>query len=310
MRFVKIVTKYTTLWVILGAVLAFVTPDTFKSFGGSIPFLLGIIMLGMGISMTPNDFKLVFTQPRNVIIGVLMVYAFMPLVALGLGTALQLPAALTVGLVLLGCSCTGTTSNIMTFLANGDKALTVTISSISTMAAPVLTPALLMFYVGKYMPIDAAGLFMSIIKVVIVPIALGLLIHKFFNNHMNTINTIIPLASVVSLICIIAIVVSLNVERLSGVAGMAFLVCILYTSAGMAIGYIISRLLRMKSDKRKAYTFVCGVQQTALSVTLAITYFDPMSAIPPAILIVWTTVFGTLIASIWKGRTKSEDHAA
>lgn len=223
MGVVKFITKYTTLWVILGAAVAFVTPETFKGFGGTIPFLLGIIMLSMGLSMTPG---------------------------------------------------------------------------------------LLMLYVGKYMPIDAVGLFMSIIKVVIVPIVLGLLIHRFFDKYMDTINTVVPVASVVSVVFIIAVVVSLNVERLNGVAEMAFLACVLYTSAGMAIGYIISRLLRLPVDKRKAYTFVCGVQQTALSVTLAITYFDPISAIPPAILSVWTTVFGTLVASVWKSRTKPADDTA
>lgn len=304
MSIVKFITKYTTLWVILGAAVAFMIPGPFKGFGSWIPFLLGIIMLGMGLSMTPGDFKLVFSRPRDVIVGVAVVYICMPLVGLGLGTLLSLPQALTIGLILLGCSCTGTTSNVMTFLANGDKALTVTVSSLSTMVAPIVTPALLMFYVGKYMPIDAAGLFMSIIKVVIIPIVLGLVIRKVFASQMNIITTVIPIASVLSVVFIICIVVSLNVERLSSVAGPAFAACTLYTSAGMLVGYGVSRILHMNTDKRKAMTFIVGVQQTALSVTLAITYFDPMSAILPAILIVWTTVFGTLIATVWKNRTK------
>lgn len=304
MSIVQFITKYTTIWVILGAAVAFFMPDLFKGFSGFIPVLLGIIMLGMGVSMTPADFKLVFTRPRDVIVGVLLVYVCMPLVAMALGQLLQLSQALLIGLVLVGCSCTGMVSNVTTYMANGDKALTVTICSISTLVAPVLTPALLMLYVGKFMAIDAVGLFISIIEVIIVPIVLGLLIHKCFRSHMDTINAVIPLASVVSVIFIIAVVVALNVERLTGVASMAFLACILYTSAGMGIGYLAARLLRLPEAKRKSYTFVCGVQQTALAVTLAITYFDPMSAIPAAILIVWVTVFGTLVASVWRNRTR------
>lgn len=307
MSIVKFIIKYTTLWVILGAAAAFFNPAPFKGFGGWIPVLLGIIMLGMGLSMTPNDFKLVFSRPRDVIVGVVIVYACMPLVGMGIGTLLDLPRALTIGLILLGCSCTGTTSNVMTFLANGDKALTVTVSSLSTMVAPVVTPLLLMVYVGKYMPIDTIGLFLSIIKVVIIPIGLGLVIRKVFSNHMNLVTTIIPLASVLSVVFIICVVVSLNVERLYGVAGPAFAACVLYTSIGMLIGYIVSRVLRMNTYRRKAMTFIVGVQQTALAVTLSITYFDPLSAIPSAILIVWATVFGTLVATIWKSRTSTDE---
>ena len=186
-KFVKFVTKYVTLWVILCAVFAYFVPTPFKPYGGTIPWFLGIIMLSMGLSMTPNDFKLVLTRPKDVIVGIVTLYAFMPLVGLGLGTIFNLDPMLTVGLVLLGCTPTGTSSNVMTFLAKGDKALAVTVSSLSTIVAPVVMPMLLLFYVGKYLPIDAVGLFMSIIKIVIIPIALGLLIHKFFEKQMDAV---------------------------------------------------------------------------------------------------------------------------
>ena len=301
---IKFVTKYVTVWVILTALFAFFFPEPFKPYGGSVSWCLGIIMLSMGLSMTPNDFKLVFTRPKDVIIGIVTLDIAMPLVGLGLGTVFNLDPMLIGGLVLLGCAPTGTTSNVMTFLAKGDKALAVTISSLSTILAPFVMPALLLCYVGKYLPIDAVGLFLSIIKIVIVPIALGLLIHKFCEKQMGTILKIVPLTTVLAIICIIAVIVALNVERLQNVAGIAALTLVLYTGIGLVIGYGVARILRMSVPKRKAMTFVVGVQNTALAVTLGITYFDPLSAIPAAIGVVWTTVFCSFVASMWGNKTE------
>ena len=151
---------------------------------------------------------------------------------------------------------------------------------------------------------------MSIIKIVIIPIALGLLIHKFFNKQMPVILKVVPLATVAAIVCIISVIVALNVERLQAVAGMAALTLVLYTGIGLAIGYGVARLLRMKAPKRKAMTFIVGVQNTALAVTLGITYFDPMSAIPGAIGVVWTTVFCSFVASLWGNKTEDAAEAA
>lgn len=302
-RFVKFLTKYVTVWVILCAIFAYFYPTPFKPFGSSISYALGVIMLSMGLSMTPNDFKLIFSRPKDVIIGVVTLYIFMPLVGLGIGTVLGLSPMLIVGFVLLGCCPTGTSSNIMTFLAKGDKALSVTISSISTIIAPIIMPAILMFYVGQYLSIDTIGLFLSIVKIVIIPIVLGLLIHKLFERQLPVIQQVIPLFTVLAVLVIILVVVALNVERLQTVAGMAALAMVIYTLIGLAIGFGVSKLLRMPQAKGKAMTFVVGVQNTALAVTLAVTYFDPLAAIPGAIGVVWTTVFCSFVASLWGNRT-------
>jgi len=302
-KFVKFLTKYVTVWVILCAILAYFFPAPFKPYGGSISYCLGIIMLGMGLSMTPNDFKLIFSRPKDVIIGVATLYIFMPLVGLGIGTVLGLSPMLIVGFVLLGCCPTGTTSNVMTLLAKGDKALSVTISSISTIIAPILMPAMLLFYVNQYVSIDTIGLFLSIVKIVIIPIVLGLLIHKIFKKQLPVILQVMPLCTVLAILGIILVVVALNVERLQTVAGMAALALALYTLIGLIIGYGVSKLLRMPPAKGKAMTFVVGVQNTALAVTLGVTYFDPLAAIPAAIGVVWTTVFCSFVASVWGNRT-------
>ncbi|WP_317382205.1 bile acid:sodium symporter family protein [Megasphaera stantonii] len=306
LKFISFFTKYVTLWVILCAVFAYFYPEPLKPYGSWISYFLGIIMLSMGLSMSPNDFKLIFSRPKDVIIGVVTLYVFMPLVGLGIGTFLNLSPMLLVGFVLLGCCPTGTSSNVMTFLAKGDKALSVTISSISTIVAPFIMPVLLLFYVKQYVDIDAVGLFISIIQIIIIPIVLGLIVNKVCKKQMPVIQKIVPLFTVLALLGIILVVVALNVERLQTVALMAAVAMILYTVIGLIVGFSVSRILRMPQAKGKAMTFVIGVQNTALAVTLGITYFDPLAAIPGAIGVVFTTVFCSFIASLWGNRTAEE----
>lgn len=299
---IRFLTRYLTVWIVFAAVIALLFPEPFRH-GGWIPYLIGCIMLSMGLSLTPEDFKLVLTRPRDVILGIVVVYVCMPLVGMGIGTLLGLSPMLIVGLILVGCTPTGSTANVMTMLADGDKALSVTASSLSTLLSPVITPALLMLYVGQYMPIDAVSMFLGIVKIVIVPIVFGLLIRKAMARYMDTILKTVPLLTVAAVVLVIAVVVSLNVERLHAVAGMAAAGCILYTICGLSIGYLFSRIFRMNLERRKAMTFIIGIQNTAIAVSLGITYFDPLAAVPGGVLIVWASVFGSIVASYWARRT-------
>lgn len=294
--------KYVPLWVIISAGIAYMWPHLFRDYKVVISPCLSLIMLGMGLSMTPQDFKLIILRPKDVIIGILTVYICMPLVGIGLGKVLGLSPMLAVGLILLGCSPTGTTSNVMTFLAKGDKALSVTISSISTMLAPLVMPTLLMFYAGTYMNVDGMALFMSIIKIVIVPVVLGLVIRKAAAKYMDTILALVPATTIFAIVTVTLVVVALNVKLLQAVALEVAVALVLYTFCGLALGFAISKLLRMPAEKGKAMTFVVGVQNTALAVALAVQYFDPVAALPGAIGVVWTTICCSFIASVWAGR--------
>lgn len=303
-KLVKFLTRYLTLWIILSAVVAFLMPAPFMH-GDWIPYLIGCVMLSMGLSMTPGDFKLVLTRPRDVILGIIVISVCMPLVGLGIGTLLGLPPMLIVGLILVGCTPSGATSNVMTMISNGDKALSVTTSSLGTLISPFVTPALLMFYVGHYMPLDALAMFIGIIKIVIIPIALGLLIRKVFSKQMDTVLKLAPLLTVAAVVVVIAVVVSLNVERIKLVGVEIALACAFYTICGMIIGYVAARIFHMELSRRKAMTFLIGIQNTALAVSLGITYFDPLAAVPGGVLIVWASVLGTLVASFWAGKTQN-----
>ncbi len=303
----KFITRFFPLWVILFAALAFFVPGPFKGFGSWISYLLGLIMLGMGLTMTLNDFKLVFTRPKDVIFGVVVRYCIMPFVAYGIGKALGLSPMLAAGLILVGCCPSGTASNVMTFIAKGDTALSVTISSINTLLAPILTPFIFLSLAGTMIPIDAMGLLVDIVKVVIVPIILGIAIHAAFSKYMDDITKIIPVISVISIIAIITIVVALNAQKLSTVAGIAFLAVVLHNGLGLGLGYGASRTIgQMDHHKSKAVAFEIGMENSGLAVALAIAHLDPMAAIPGAIFSVWHNFSGSLLAGFWASRDTEE----
>lgn len=302
----KFITKLFPLWVIVFAVIAFFVPAPFKPFGTYIPYLLGLIMLGMGLTMSLDDFKLVFTRPKDVIYGVALRYVIMPGVAFLVAKLMGLPPSLAAGLILVGACPSGTASNVMTFIAKGDTALSVTVSSINTVLAPFVTPFIFLFLAGTLIPINAEALLLDILKIVLFPIALGIVIRMFATDAVNRAMTVIPLVSVVSIIAIITIVVALSAAKLATVAGIAFLAVALHNALGLSLGYGASRGVGMTHKKAKAISFEIGMENSGLAVALAIAHLDPIAAIPGAIFSVWHNFTGSLLAGYW-GAKEAED---
>lgn len=170
------------IWVLLFAALAFFSPDAFKWIGKYITPLLGIIMFGMGLTVSPSDFREVFRRPKDVAVGVLGQFLIMPLLAFGLAKGLQLPPEIAVGVILVGCCPGGTASNVMTYLAKGDVPLSVAVTSVTTLLAPIVTPALILLFASQWVPVDALALLWSILQIVIIPIVLGFIVKTLFKK--------------------------------------------------------------------------------------------------------------------------------
>lgn len=303
-KMVGFINKFFPLWVIVFAATAFFFPEPFKPLASGISTLLGIVMLGMGLTMTPEDFRLVFTRPRDVIFGVLLRYIIMPLIAFTIAKVMGLPPMLAAGLILVGVCPSGTASNVMTFIAKGDTALSVTISSVNTILAPFLTPFIFLWLAGTLIPIQAEALLVDILKIVLLPILSGLLIRTFFGSLVKKIMVFIPLVSVLAIITIIAIVVALSASKLATVAAVAFIAVILHNSFGLGLGYGASRAFGMQHKKAKAVAFEVGMENSGLAVALAIAHLDPVAAIPGAIFSVWHNFSGSLLAGYWQSRDK------
>lgn len=297
-------TQLFPFWIILFAAIAFISPGTFNSYGSSIPWLLGVIMLGMGLTMTPNDFKLVLTRPKDVFYGISLRYLIMPLTAFCIAKILDLPPALASGLILVGACPSGTSSNVMTFIAKGDTALSVTVSSLNTVLSPILTPYIFVLLAGTFIPINATDLFIDILKIVLLPISIGLLCRVLIPKVIDKLSKIIPVVSVFAIVTIVGIVVSLSAEKLMTVAFVAFLAVVLHNAFGLSLGYGSSRLLGLGHKKSKAISFEIGMENSGLAVALALAHLDPVAALPGAIFSFWATLSGSLLASFWRNRDK------
>ena len=200
--------KYFALIIIIFSVIAFLVPEWFSSFGSYITILLGVVMFGMGLTLKASDFKLVFTKPIPVLIGVVAQFSIMPTVAFVIAYLLQLPAEIAAGLVLLGSVPGGTASNVMVYLAKGNLPLSITMTSVSTLLAPIMTPLLLLIFAGQWLPVDPMSMFMSIVQVIVIPIILGLLVNKYFPKTTEKGASVLPLISIVAITIIVSSIVA------------------------------------------------------------------------------------------------------
>jgi BASS family bile acid:Na+ symporter len=303
-KFVGMITKFFPIWVVLFSAIAFLNPAPLKPFSAYIPWLLGLVMLGMGLTMTPQDFKLVLMRPKDVAFGVVLRYLIMPLVAFGVAKILELPSSLAAGLILVGCCPSGTASNVITFIAKGDTALSVTISSVNTILAPLLTPFIFLALVDTVIPIQASALLIDILKIVLLPIIIGVMLRIFFSRAVEHVMIFIPLVSIASIVFIIAIIIALSVTTLASVATIAFLAVVIHNALGLGLGYGASRFAGMSHKKAKAVSCEVGIENSGLAVALAIAHLDPIAAIPGAIFSVWHNMSGSLLASYWQARDK------
>ncbi len=300
------VCRYMTLWVVLFSAIAFINPEPFKPIGKNIPYLLGVIMLGMGLTMSLKDFHLVFTQPKDVFYGVGFRYLIMPLVGFGIAKLLGLPPALAAGMVLLGACPSGTASNVMSFISKGDTALSVTVSSVNTVLAPLLTPYLFLLLAGSFIPINAMALLLDIVKIVLVPVMVGVAVHMAIPQYVEKFSKVIPVLSVVCIIAILASVVALNATKMATVALILCVAVILHNSLGLLFGYLAAKQVGMAERKRKAITFEIGMENSGLAVALALAHLDPMVALPAALCSIWQNISGSMLAGYWGNKVDQE----
>lgn len=303
MKFLERVSQFVSntfaIWVLLFAALAFFVPNGFSWIAPYITILLGIVMFGMGLTITVADFKEVLTSPKDVAIGVIGQFLIMPILAFLLVKLFNLPPEIAIGVILVGCCPGGTSSNVMTFLSKGDVALSVTITSITTLLAPIVTPALIYLLASEYIDVAPSALFMSIVKVIIIPIALGFIVQKLFNKQAKASVKVMPLVSVVAIVAIVAAVVAGNQQKIAETGLVIFAVVVLHNCLGYLIGYLFGKIFGMNLAKKKAIAIEVGMQNSGLGASLAVAHFSPLAAVPSAIFSVWHNISGPILATIF-----------
>ena len=299
-RLSRFVGNTFAIWVLLFAALAFFAPAEFRWIAPYIVPLLGIIMFGMGLTLSKSDFREVVRRPRDVAIGVAGQFVIMPGLAWLLCTLLELPPEIALGVILVGSCPGGTASNVMTFLARGDVALSVTITSVTTLLAPVVTPALIYLLASQWLDVSAAAMFWSIVQVVLLPIALGVLAQSVLRSKVEACVAVLPLVSVVAIVAIVAAVVAVNQARIASSGLLIFAVVVLHNGLGMVLGYALAKLTGLSIAKRKTLAIEVGMQNSGLGAALATAHFSPLAAVPSAIFSVWHNISGPLVATLFR----------
>jgi BASS family bile acid:Na+ symporter len=310
-KLVKFLSGNFAILVIIAAAAAYMVPPPFRAIAPHIPVLLGLVMLGMGLTLTKDDFKAVFERPMDVLIGVALQFIIMPLLGVAIAMGFNMSPELAAGFILVGCVPSGTASNVMTYLAKGDVALSVTVSSLTTLLAPFLTPYLFLWLGGKYIPVNATALLIDILKIVLVPIIVGVFLRQIFSATVQKFIKVVPLISVLAIIAIVAAVVAASASRLAAVAGIVVLGVMLHNLGGYLVAYTVARkLCGMSEPKARAISFEVGMQNSGLGAALAMVHLSPVAALPSAIFSVWHNISGPSLATWWAKRTPDPDKPA
>ena len=301
-RICKLISDWMGVLVLVAALAGLMFPGTFCRLKPAlINPLLGIIMFGMGLTLKPSDFRVVFSRPKDVVIGCLAQFTVMPLLAFVLTKIFRLDAALAIGVILVGCCPGGTASNVITYLAKGDLALSVGMTAVSTILAPVLTPLLVWSLAGEMVAVNVIGMLLSILWVVILPIALGLLVKQFWPRTTERATGYLPAVSTLAICLIVLIVIAANAHKLLDGGWIILLVVALHNLCGFGIGYLIGSLLGLPSAKRRAISIEVGMQNSGLATSLATLHFAayPLATIPGAIFSVWHNISGAVLARVY-----------
>jgi len=297
------ISEYMGLLVLAAALLALAFPDVLGHIRPTvINYLLGVVMFGMGLTLNLRDFKIVFSRPKDVIIGCLAQFTVMPLLAWGLARMFGLDEALALGVVLVGCCPGGTASNVITYLAKGDLALSVGMTGVSTLLAPFLTPLLTWALAGKSVDVDVASMFLSILWVVILPIVIGLLVKWLWPKFTERATDYLPAFSSIAIAFIVAIIIAANADKLFTGGLIIVLVVMLHNVCGLSLGYLIGRLLGLSDPKKRAISIEVGMQNSGLASSLATIHFAayPLATIPGAIFSVWHNLSGAAVAYLYR----------
>ncbi len=293
--------------ILAGAGIAFLAPDTFSPLGEVINPLLGIIMFGMGLTLTLPDFKVVLTRPLPVLLGVIAQFTIMPLVGFAVAWALQLPNDLAAGVILVGCAPGGTSSNVVTYLAKGDTALSVTMTSVSTLLAPVLTPLLTLWLAGEYMPVDGWGMAKSILQIVLIPVALGLVVRLLLPRVVTRALPALPWVSVIAITLVVVAVVSGSADTIADAGLLVLAAVVLHNVIGYLLGYAFGAAAKQPERVRRTMSVEVGMQNSGLAAGLAAQYFSPLAALPGAVFSVWHNISGAILAAYLRRRPVEDE---
>lgn len=295
--------KWFPLIVLVAGAVALTAPGGFVGWGPAIPWLLSVIMLGMGMTLQPGDFTVIAQRPWALLLGVAAQYSIMPVLGWAIAQVFDFNVLLTVGMILVGSAPGGTSSNVMVYLAKGDTALSVAMTTVSTLLAPIMTPLLVLWLVGDDVPVAASDLFTDIVKIVLLPVVLGLVLRLVVPRLVEMVLSALPLISVAGITGVVMAVVAGSADTIKSVGLLVVLAVIIHNCGGLGLGYGVGKLCRVPIATRRALSIEVGLQNSGLAAALGAAHFGPVAALPGAIFSVWHNISGSLLAGYWSRRT-------
>ncbi|MEU5615297.1 bile acid:sodium symporter family protein [Streptomyces sparsogenes] len=299
----RAVTVFPILVLAAGAA-GLAIPGTFHGWAPNVPYLLGVIMFCMGLTMTPQDFSGVLKRPWAVALGLVAHYVIMPGLGWLIAHALGLSPQLAAGVILVGCAPSGTASNVVTYLARGDVALSVSVATVSTVLAPVVTPPLTLLLAGEYLRVDAESMVTDILKTVLLPVVGGLAVRLLAGRYIKRVLGALPWLSAATIAVIVAVVVAASADAIKSAAALVLLAVVLHNGLGLALGYAAGRAARLGEPAGRAMAFEVGMQNSGLAASLASAHFSPLAALPAAVFSVWHNISGALVAAWMSHRSR------
>jgi len=294
------------LWVIIGVLLTFIEPKIFTWFSGNfITYGLGVIMLGMGLTISFEDFKNVLKVPKWVITGLVLHFTVMPFLGWSMGIIFHLPTFFAVGLILVACCPSGTASNVVCYLARANVPLSVTTTSISTLMAIFLTPSLSALIIGSKVDVNGWALFADTLKVILVPVALGIVLNKYMPKFTKVILPYAPIAATLTIVLIVSSIIGAGRSLIVNCGWRLIFAVIGLHACGFLLGYVLTMLTAKDARIRQTISIEVGMQNSGLGVVLAKNNFsNPAIAIPSAISSATHSIIGSLLAGIWRIQNK------
>ncbi len=297
------------IWAISLSFCAFYFQSSFQGLSGAIVPLLGAIMFIMGLNLTKQDFMGIIEEPLPVAVGVFIQFLLMPILALTLALMLQLSNQLTAGMVLVGSCAGGTASNVICYLANGELALSISMTLATTLLGVVITPALCTFYLSETVAVDSLGMLRSMLEIVLLPVIAGGLVAHFAPRLVEATQSVLPTLAIGLILLVIMIIVALNASRLRDIGPLVLVAVVLHNIGGLAGGFYISRLFGFSIRRSQTIAIEVGMQNSGLGVALASQYFSATAALPGAIFSIWHNISGSLLAAYWSKNRSSLEYA-
>ena len=296
----QLISKYLMILIIGFSCIAYIVPSLFSWAIAYTPFLLGIAMFGMGLTIKFEDLCTVLRHPKDICIGVLAQYTIMPILAWGICHIFTLSPDIAIGVILVGCCPGGTASNVITYIAKGDVPLSVGMTITSTLIAPIVTPLLILYLGGTWINVALLPMIITMVKVIIVPILLGAIIQYVFKSRINTLTGVSPIVSMIAIILLIAAIIAINRDKLL-ISGLETLLVVgIHNILGMLLGLGVGYILKLRYDKTTALAIEVGMQSSGLAVTLAATNFalNPLATLVGAIFSIWHNISGVIFAML------------